>query len=75
MSQDQDVMIFRMFYANGKGNGFYDAGEVDFESVTEADENGYSMQVQPSVVGHVYIVKTYENNYAKFIVKSVSVEE
>jgi len=74
MRQDQDVMIFQIFYGNGKGNGFYDVGEVDFESVTEADENDYSGGAA-CVAGHVYVVKTYENNYAKFIVKSISVNK
>jgi hypothetical protein len=72
MRQDQDVLRFQIFYSNGKGNGFYDEGEVDFESVTEAAENDYSGGARPCVAGHIYIVKTYENNYAKFIVRSIS---
>ncbi len=72
MRQDQDMLRFQIFYCNGKGNGFYDAGEVDFESVTGAAENDYSIEARPCVAGHVYIVKTYENNYAKFIVRSIS---
>ncbi|MGD1043544.1 MAG: carboxypeptidase-like regulatory domain-containing protein [Sedimentisphaerales bacterium] len=75
MRQDQDVMIFQIFYGNGKGNGFYDAGEVDLESITEAAESGYSTGAKPCVAGHVYVVKTYENNYAKFIVRSISVNK
>lgn len=74
MTQYSDVPIFRIFYANGK-NGFYDAGAVDFESVTEAAESGYSMEAKPCTVGHVYIVRTYEDNYAKFIVRSISESE
>lgn len=72
MRQDQDKLNFQIFYGNGKQNGFYDAGDVDFESVKEADETGYSASRKPCVVGHVYIVKTYENNYAKFVVRSIS---
>ena len=41
MRQDQDRLMFQVFYSNGK-NGFYDAGEKDFDSVTEAAESGYS---------------------------------
>ena len=73
ITQGQDILDFRIFYCNGK-NGFYDAGAVDFESVTKAAESGYSTGVKPCVVGHVYIVRTYEDNYAKFIVISISEE-
>lgn len=70
MRQDQDVLKFRIFYA-GKGNGFYDVGAVDFNSVTEATDTGYSRRKYPCLVGHVYVVRTYEeDHYAKFIVKS-----
>jgi hypothetical protein len=48
---------------------------VDFESVTEAAENGYYTGTRPCVVGHVYVVRTYENNYAKFVVRSISVSK
>jgi hypothetical protein len=75
MTQDSDTLGFRIFYSNGK-NGFYDAGAVNFESVTEAAEAGYSTGAKPCIVGHVYIVRTHdEDNYAKFIVKSISVNE
>lgn len=73
MRQGQDMLDFRISYVKGK-NGFYDAGTVDFESVTEAAESGYSIKAKPCVVGHVYIVRTYEDNYAKFIVISISEE-
>lgn len=74
MTQGQDMLDFRIFYCNGK-NGFYDAGGVDFESVTEAAESGYSTAAKPCAVGHVYVVRTYEDNYAKFIVISISENE
>lgn len=70
MRQDQDVLKFRISYCNGH-NGFYDAGSVDFDSITEAAETGYSTSERLCLVGHVYVVRTYEeDNYAKFIVKS-----
>jgi hypothetical protein len=72
MGQDKDTLRFQIFYSNGKGNGFYDAGEVDFESVTEAAESDYTIMPKPCIIGHVYVVRTYENNYAKFIVRSIS---
>jgi len=71
IKQDQDVLKFRIFYCNGQ-NGFYDRGDVDFESVTEAAQAGYNTKEKPCVIGHTYIVRTYENKYAKFIVRSIS---
>ncbi len=72
MRQDQDVLKFDIFYVKGKNNnGFYDAGAVDFDSVSEANPTGYSTRRRLCLVGHVYVVRTYEEgNYAKFIVKS-----
>jgi hypothetical protein len=75
MIQDQDVLKFNIFYHNGKQNGFYDRGEVDFDSVTEVPRGGYLTEVKPCIVGHTYIVRTYENKYAKFIVRSISVSK
>ena len=73
MGQDQGELNFQIFYVNGQ-NGFYDAGDADSNSVTEAAETGYSTKTRPCIVGHTYIVKTYENNYAKFVVRSISEE-
>ena len=70
LRQDQDVLRFDIFYANGS-NGFYDAGAVDFDAVIEADATGYATRELPCLVGHVYVVRTYkEDNYAKFLVKT-----
>ncbi len=53
--------------------GLYDAGVVPFDSVAEAAEIGYATDPVPCNVGHVYVVRTSaEDNYAKFIVKSVT---
>jgi hypothetical protein len=73
MRQGQGELNFQIFYVNGQ-NGFYDAGDVAFESVKEAAETGYSTKMRPCRAGHTYIVKTYENNYAKFVVRSISEE-
>jgi hypothetical protein len=75
MRQDQGKLKFQIFYCNGQQNGFYDAGDVDFESITEAAETGYSIMVKPCIIGHTYIVRTYESNYAKFVVRSISGSE
>jgi hypothetical protein len=75
LRQSRDKLLFTIFYANGKGNGFYEAGAVDFESVTDAAESSYYTGSRPCTVGHVYVVRTYENNYAKFVVRSISVSK
>lgn len=78
MSQNQDVLRFSICYGNGQENeqhnGFYDAGDVDFESVKEASETGYFGGMKSCKVGHTYVVRTFEGNYAKFVVKSISEE-
>ena len=71
MTQSQDELEFDIFYSNGK-NGFYDMGAIDFDAVTEAPQTTYSLERRLCVAGHVYIVRTYEGNYAKFIVRSIS---
>ena len=58
------------------GNGFYDVGEVPFESVAEASDNPrwYSIPPTESVpvnLNHVYVVKTLNGKYAKFIVRKI----
>jgi len=71
LRQEKSVLKFRVFYTKGR-NGFYDAGAVSLDSVTEAAETGYARNEEQCQVGHVYVVRTYEeDNYAKFIVKSV----
>ncbi len=62
---DQGQLKFRNFYVNGR-NGFYNAGELDLDKVTQAKENGYSTRLASCQLGHVYIVRTYEGHYAKF---------
>jgi len=70
MIQDQNNLEFRVFYCQGR-NGFYDAGDVCFESVKKVAEDGYYKTKKPCVIGHTYIVRTYENKYAKFIVRRI----
>jgi hypothetical protein len=70
LRQEKGVLKFDVFYIKGP-NGFYDAGAVPFEALTEAAETGYATGEKPCEVGHVYVVRTYEeDNYAKFIVKN-----
>ena len=70
MTQEQDVLIFDCVYG-GLPAGFYDAGAVPFDSVTEAAETGYSRGDRLCLVGHVYVVRTLdEGHYVKFIVRS-----
>ena len=70
MRQRHSVLQFAIFYVKGD-NGFYDTGAVDFDSVTEAPETGYSTRPSQCIEGHTYLVKTYEGNYAKFIVLNI----
>lgn len=75
MRQYQGLPKFQIFYVDSKiDNGFYDAGTVAFDSVAEAAEKNYDRNAKPCVAGHVYIVKTYEGNYAKFIVKEIGIQ-
>ena len=76
MRQEQDILKFDIFYVSGKvQNGFYDVGDVDFESVTEAGLTSYPTTARPCILGHTYVVRTYEGNYAKFIVVDISGRE
>jgi len=72
LHQEKGVLYFRIFHAGGP-NGFYDAGAVPLDLVTQAAQKGYTTQGnRPCKVGHVYVVRTREeDNYAKFIVKSL----
>ncbi len=71
LRQEQGVLKFDIFDERN-GNGFYDAGAVPFDSVTEAAQTGYITRGRRCKVGHVYVVRTIEEgNYAKFIVKSL----
>jgi hypothetical protein len=72
MRQDQDMLNFQIFYGNGQQNGFYEAGVVTLECFMEAAQTGYSSGKIPCLIRHTYIVRTYENNYAKFVVRSIS---
>ncbi|MBN1490345.1 MAG: carboxypeptidase regulatory-like domain-containing protein, partial [Phycisphaerae bacterium] len=68
--QVQDVMHFHMTRLTGD-NGFYVAGDVPFDSVTEAAASGYPNARVPCVVGRVYVVRTFEEQYyAKLIVRA-----
>jgi len=70
LRQEKGVLKFRVFHARNR-NGFYDAGAVPFDSVTEAAVTGYTRGTKPCKVDHVYVVRTIEEgNYAKFIVKN-----
>jgi hypothetical protein len=73
MRQDQGELKFQNSYVNGN-NGFYDAGAVGFDTVVEAAEKGYNTRQKPCVAGHVYVVRTYEGHYAKFIVKEIGIQ-
>jgi len=62
------------FSSGNRNSTFYDAGEVPFESVREADERSanYNENSLPITLNHVYVVKTQDENYAKFIVRKIA---
>jgi len=72
-------LLFTHTYTNAVNNRFYDAGEVPFESESRADEypdvphddwGGYPPL--PVKLNHVYVVKTTEGKYAKFVVRKIT---
>lgn len=50
--------------------GVMDLGKVDFDSVTDIPDEGYNTVVSAKA-GHVYLVLTHDNNFAKILVKSI----
>ncbi len=79
LQREGKEFVFRNFFI-GKDNGIYDAGEVPFESVKEApaeddayrppNENGVNHPVPiPVKEKHVYVVRMYDGNYGKLIVR------
>ena len=52
--------------------GNYDLGEVDFDSVKEADPAKITRYDSPCLLNHVYVVRTFKlGHYAKMIVRSI----
>ncbi|MHB8984190.1 MAG: copper amine oxidase N-terminal domain-containing protein [Carboxydocellales bacterium] len=50
--------------------GVKDLGTVSFDTVTEVPDAGYSTDIKANP-GHVYLVLTHDNNFAKVLIKSV----
>ncbi len=69
LSQVADEAFFGFAYGNG--NGLLDAGDVELDSIVEARKDGYLCGQMACKPGHVYVLKTLEGRYAKFLVKSV----
>ncbi len=79
-----------LYFATGKGKFAFaqtrinnspiaccDLGEVDFNSVRVADTAKLSQKESevPCLLNHVYLVRTQEGSYAKFVVRSIDVVE
>jgi len=71
-------LLFTHTYTNAVDNRFYDAGKVPFETVSKADENPDvprddwgSYPPLPVKLDHVYVMKTTEGKYAKFVVRKI----
>ena len=65
------------FWKGRYEGGFYEAGEVPFESVKEAEGNAdvYTRELKPPVLiklNHVYVVQTTEGKYAKLVVRNIT---
>ena len=56
---------------NGIDNLIKDMGAVDLASVTAAPESGYSPDAH-ALVGHVYVIKCSDGNYAKICITSIT---
>jgi protocatechuate 3,4-dioxygenase beta subunit len=66
---------FGHFYVNGTV-GHYDLGEVNFDSVANADPTRIKTASSPCVLNHVYVVRTYEKGcYAKFVIRAIEIIE
>jgi hypothetical protein len=74
LEMNEGQLQFRHFYVNGTV-GHYDAGRVEFDSVTEADPKACRGPNTNCVLGHVYVVHTYDGHYAKFIVRDIAVAD
>jgi len=72
--QDMEAIKFHVTYTNGK-NGFCALGPVDFDSVEKAPSTSYRTKAKPCEIGHVYVVRTYEGHYAKFVVVDILYEQ
>jgi len=70
--QKDGKLLFDISYVGSLRNGFYDAGPVSFRSVRRATTSGYTTAKKPCIEGHVYLVRTYEGHYAKFVVSRIT---
>ncbi len=62
--------VFGVSHSNGK-NGFYDAGEVPFDSVKSIDKSKIEVSQVKVLLNHVYCVYTTNDTCIKFMVKKI----
>ena len=65
--QDGTSLFVRCVYQTSE-NGFLKITDETFETITEAPENGYDTSRVACNVGDVFVVRTYEGHYAKFVI-------
>ena len=65
--QDGTSLYFRCLYLTG-GNGFLKITDTSFDTIVEAPETGFAVSRTLCEVGDVFVVRTYEGHYAKFVI-------
>ena len=68
--QDGTSLFVRCVYLTGE-NGFLKVLDTDFEALTEARVDGYDVGGTLCEVGDVFVVRTYEGHYAKFVILAI----
>lgn len=67
--QTEADVVFNTYGSMGAGS-LKDLGKVDFDSVNEIPDSGYTTYAD-ATPGHVYIVSTHDGKFAKILVKQV----
>jgi hypothetical protein len=71
--QEQNGVTFDSAYGHGHQCGFIDLGPVEFDAVLEAPEKDYSKERESACnLSHVYVMKTLEGRFVKFVVHSIT---
>lgn len=69
--QDGGELFLRVVYISEEENGFYQVPDTRFVDIVEAAESGYGIRRTLCSVGDVFVVRTYEGHYAKFVVQAI----
>ena len=69
--QDGTSLFVRCIYLTGE-NGFLKVADTGFEALAEAPTEGYGVNRVLCEVGDVFVVRTYEGHYAKFVIRAIA---